>query len=117
MQTTLAQQLIIFSFSTSLFMMFLVGVIMCISILRIMRLQRLELAYIQANRMPLRGTTNVHQPEYKRQYASRDTRPRRPKFNTTPTTQVDIQITSPESTLIDAPYKPRPVSQRSEKIG
>ena len=115
MQTTLAQQLIIFSFSTSLFMMSLVGAIMCLSILRLMRLQRLELAYIQTNRVP--AITAEHQPVYRSQYASRDTRPSRPKFNPTPTTQVDIQITAPESTIIDAPYKPRPNTQRSEKIG
>lgn len=116
MQTTLAQQLIIFSFTSTIFMLSLVGFIFGLSILRLMRLQRVELAYIQANRLPTSSPAEGSKPVYRSPYASRDTRPRRPQVNLTPTSQIDIQITAANVPVGDANYKPRPIANRSEKI-
>lgn len=115
MQTTLAQQLIIFSFTSTIFMLSLVGFIFGLSILRLMRLQRVELAYIEANRVPT-SSPREGKPLNRSPYASRDTRPRRPQVNLTPTPQIDIQITAANVPVGDANYKPRPIANRSEKI-
>lgn len=102
MQATLAQQLTIFSFGAATFMFTLVGVIAFVSMLRLMRLERL------AN-MPV---AIAPQPVVKREQPQTnvDTKPK-PPLRTQMTPKIDIQIDPADEPVAESRYKPRSVSR------
>ncbi len=118
MQTTIAQQLILFSFLASVTMLTLVGAIMMVSISRLMRIQRLELAYVHANTRTS-TSTNIKPASTITPLASkRDTRPKPPSGLVREIKSVDIQIKPVVDTKVTPPpYKPTATPNRTEKVG
>ena len=103
MQATLAQQLTIFSFGAATFMFTLVGVIAFVSMLRLMRLERL--ANMPMTVAPQPAVVKREQPQ-----TNVDTKPK-PPLRTQTTPKIDIQIDPVEEPVAESRYKPRSVSR------
>lgn len=102
MQATLAQQLTIFSFGAATFMFTLVGVIAFVSMLRLMRLERLASMSVAVAPQPV---MKREQPQ-----TNVDTQPK-PLLRTQATPKIDIQIDPVDEPIAESRYKPRSVSR------
>ena len=114
MQNVIAQQLILFSFFASLTFLTLVAAIMAVSIALLARIQRLEVAYSYANRLP---ATPAYRSQPKSSSSTRDTRPKRLlELMTNENKSVDIQITPIEANIKPSRYKPTASPNLKEKV-
>jgi len=105
MQPTVAYQLTIFTFGAATFMMWLVVAILTLSMFRIMRINRLELAY---------ASVYAEQPAVQSRPAQEKTEPatlRKTLLKRAASAAVDINITPDDSTVTEKRYQPSPMTR------